>query len=311
MKKMTDNAKIKIGVVLVTRNRLNCLKTALKKYDEQTKSPEYIIVVDNCSTDKKTGAYLDKWAKENSSYKKIVIHSTENGGGSGGFYLAEKEALKHEADWVWHADDDAYPDVSALQEIENAYNNINQNVAAYCCSVKNVNSPNIDISCWRVLYKGMFFIKWLSPRNTGKYFDVDKFMYLGCVIRKDILKKVGLTNKDFFIHEDDIEHSLRIRKAGRIIAVNRARLFHPAWDDVITPESMNWKYYYSVRNKIISIGLNCGKKYWASEIIKAKLKYYLHVIKKYPSAVLVMEKDAILDGKRNALGKNKLYLPPQ
>lgn len=309
MNKMIKNTKIKIGVVLVTRNRLSCLKIALKKYDEQIKQPEYMIVVDNCSTDKETGKYLDNWVKESSSYKRIVIHSNENGGGSGGFYLAEKEALKHEADWIWHADDDAYPDASALQEIEIAYNHINKNVAAYCSAVKNVSNPKIDISYWRILYKGIFFIKWLPPKNTDKYFDVDKFMYLGCVIKKDVLEKVGLTNKEFFIHEDDIEHSLRIRKTGRIIAVNDAHLLHPAWNDVINPKSINWKYYYSVRNKIISIGLNYGKKYQVSEIMKAKLKYYLHVIKKYPPTVLAMEKDAISDGKRNILGKNKLYLP--
>lgn len=301
--------KIKIGVVLVTRNRLDCLKTALKKYDEQVKRPEYIIVVDNCSTDGVSGKYVDKWAEVRCDYEKIVIHSNENCGGSGGFYLAQKEAMRYDADWIWHADDDAYPEPYALQAIEEAYNHINKGVAAYCSAVKNVSQPEEDISYWCTLHKGLLFTKWKLLRNHDKYFYVDKFMYLGCVIRKDVLENVGLTNKDFFIHEDDIEHSLRVRKVGRIIAVTNAHLLHPAWSDVLDPEQINWKYYYSIRNKILSIGLNFGKRYWVGELIKANLKHFLHLIKGYPNGVLKMEKDAISDGSKNILGKNELYLP--
>ena len=301
--------KMRIGVVLVTRNRLEKLKITLDLYEKQTKRPEYIIVVDNCSTDSVTGGYLDEWSEIKTDYKKIVIHSEVNGGGSGGFYLAEKEALKQTAEWIWHADDDAYPDKNALEEIANAYERLNNNVAAYSASVKDVENPTQDISYWRKLYKGFFFVKWIPVKADDKLFDVDKFMYLGCVIKKDVLENVGLTNKDMFIHEDDIEHSLRIRKAGRIIAVSDACLFHPAWSDSIDPSKINWKYYYSVRNKILSIGMNLGKKYWMSEVLKAKLKYIKHRIQRYPENVLRMEKEAIRDGRNNVIGINCKYVP--
>lgn len=72
--------KMRIGVVLVTRNRLEKLKITLDLYEKQTKRPEYIIVVDNCSTDSVTGGYLDEWSEIKTDYKKIVIHSEVNGG---------------------------------------------------------------------------------------------------------------------------------------------------------------------------------------------------------------------------------------
>lgn len=300
---------MKIGVVIVTRNRLECLKIALKKYDEQTKAPEYIIVVDNCSTDQSTPKFLDVWKDVPAKYEKIVIHSSKNSGGSGGFYIAEQEALKHDAEWIWHADDDAFPDKNALAAIEEAYASDHLNVAAYCASVKNIENPNEDISFWRLLYKGFFFIKWIKVKRTERYFDVDKFMYLGCVINKNALLSVGTTNRNFFIHEDDIEHSMRIRKYGRIIAVADSYLYHPAWKDINDPREINWKYYYSVRNKIISIGINCGEKYRNSELIKAKIKLLKHMILCYPQYVIKMERDAIHDGKHNILGKNSKYLP--
>ena len=42
---------MKIGVVLVTYNRLEKLKIALKSYEEQTVLPKYILVVNNNSND--------------------------------------------------------------------------------------------------------------------------------------------------------------------------------------------------------------------------------------------------------------------
>lgn len=300
---------MRIGVVIVTRNRFECLKKTLGLYDIQTKRPEYIVVVNNCSTDSVTADYLDKWKLEKSDYKRIVVHSTENGGGSGGFYLAEQEAIKHDADWIWHADDDAYPDKNALKEIEMAYLKDNLNVVAYSASVKNVDHPDEDVSYWMKLHKGFFITKWLPITTVNDCFEVDKFMYLGCVIKKDILLQAGFTNKDFFIHEDDIEHSMRIKKYGRIIAVKKSILFHPTWKDVQNPDEINWKYYYSIRNKISSIGMNLGYRFLLGEVFKAEVKHFVHILKRYPRRVLLMEKEAIQDGKNGKLGKNENYLP--
>ena len=48
---------MKIGVILVTFNRLDKLKIALECYEKQTHKPEYIYVINNHSTDG-TDAYL-------------------------------------------------------------------------------------------------------------------------------------------------------------------------------------------------------------------------------------------------------------
>ena len=41
----------KIGVVIVTYNRLNKLKIALEKFENQTKKQSYVLVVNNASND--------------------------------------------------------------------------------------------------------------------------------------------------------------------------------------------------------------------------------------------------------------------
>ena len=75
-----------IGVVIVTYNRLMKLKKCLAAYEAQTLSPEYILIVDNCSADG-TGEYLDEWAKHTPLRNPTVIHCSHNSGGAGGFYL--------------------------------------------------------------------------------------------------------------------------------------------------------------------------------------------------------------------------------
>ena len=63
---------MRIGVVLVTFNRLNKLKIALESYNTQTYKPSYILVVNNNSTDGTT-EYLEEWKQTNQGYNKIVI----------------------------------------------------------------------------------------------------------------------------------------------------------------------------------------------------------------------------------------------
>lgn len=109
-------SKFSVAVVIVTYNRLKKLKTALYYYEKQILLPEYIIIVNNYSTDE-TKEYLEEWKKKVNKFKKIVINAKENLGGSGGFYLGQQEAMKLNVDWIYLADDDAYPDSNYISNL--------------------------------------------------------------------------------------------------------------------------------------------------------------------------------------------------
>lgn len=49
---------------------------------------------------------------------------------------------------------------------------------------------------------------------------------MGCIISRDILEKIGLPEKDYFIYYDDTEYSLRVRKYTDIINVSGAVIIH-------------------------------------------------------------------------------------
>ena len=76
---------MKLGVVLVTYNRLNELKKALECYEKQSYLPKHVIIVNNASNDG-TKEYLEKWVNKKSKIEKEIINLKKNTGGSGGFH---------------------------------------------------------------------------------------------------------------------------------------------------------------------------------------------------------------------------------
>jgi len=304
---------MKIGVIVVTYNRRQLLEKTLEAYEKQTLLPEYIIVVNNCSVDD-TAEFLDTWKTQNGKTDRIVITLAENLGGSGGFYSGEKKAIELGAEWIWHADDDAVPDVNALQELANAYNNMpNQDrkkIVALCPSIRFIDNINEDITNRKCLKKGLFYFRWIdAEQKNGDDVYVDRFTYLGATIRKAALLEVGLTRKSFFIHEDDVEHACRLRKIGKILSVNDSIIMHPKWDEVTSKNKLNWKYYYTVRNHILTVKYNFEFRYRLFVYFKEFIKLFIHFIMLYPNRILKEEFCAIVDAIRCREGIHPVYKP--
>ena len=131
-----------ISAVLVTFNRLSLLEKVLECFENLSRKPNELIIVNNCSTDG-TYDYLTNW--ENLTKLNVkVIHLDSNLGGSGGFHEGLKEAMKSNPDWVWLSDDDAFPDRDAFKIAEKFLIETKQdNIGAICSTV--INHEEIDI----------------------------------------------------------------------------------------------------------------------------------------------------------------------
>lgn len=236
---MRESEKIEIGVVLVTYNRIDKLKKALEKYDNQTYKPEYILIINNNSNDG-TKEFLNQWINKELGYKKYIYNLEENIGGSGGFYIGLEEAKKLSADWIWVADDDAYPEENAFEEINKLSKEIDfVDYSAICGKI--INNGKIDLEHRRRIKKGIVGIKEynVTEEEYGReYFYIDSFSYVGTLINKEILKKVGSTLKDLFIYYDDTEHSYRLKQEKPIICVPAVIINH---DSPIQENKVTWK----------------------------------------------------------------------
>ncbi len=107
---------MKICTVVVTFNRYELLKECLDALLSQTLKT-HILVVDNASTDGTDIKIVeDSYLKnENIIYKRL----TQNSGGAGGFHIGVKYALDNQYDYVWLMDDDAEPELDALEILVN------------------------------------------------------------------------------------------------------------------------------------------------------------------------------------------------
>lgn len=262
---------MKIAIVLCTFNRMNCLKIALQRYENQTIKPDFMIIVNNASTDG-TEEYLNVWKEKPTSFEKIVIHNKQNLGGSGGFSVGVEEALKLDCDYMFLADDDAYAEPKVLEELHKADTYLNKkqaNIAALCTAIYNGSERELSHRC--IVRQGLFNVKldWIQEKAYLKnIFRVDIFTFVGACIKKSVVKKIGLPKSQYFIYYDDAEYCMRIRQYGEIYCVPNSIMHH----DIGHDRRSSWKDYYDTRNWIDLVKSYFPKRNVFGTVVKMYIK---------------------------------------
>ncbi|MFR2773106.1 MAG: glycosyltransferase family 2 protein [Clostridium sp.] len=246
---------MKITAVIVTYNRVELLRKSVAHLLAQSRKPDSILIVDNASSDE-TEAFCCELMKERKEIEYLRL--LENTGGAGGFYTGIKVAIKRGADYIWGMDDDAFAQREALEKI-----------------VTLLDSNRV--SCfWSNCDDDQEFQKEMKP--------VKEWMFVGFFIPKEIVKKVGLPRKDFFIYLDDFEYAYRIRKKGfKIYKVRDSKIIHTAGTQKMFPDKKilgikfrwselpDWKLYYRIRNYILVYPWNDWNKYVTITLKMAKM----------------------------------------
>lgn len=305
--------EMKLVVVVVTYNRLDKLKKALMSYELQTQKCSDLVVVNNCSTDG-TEKYLEHWEQEPSEYGKYVLKTDSNIGGAGGFYTGMAYAMRLKADWVWLADDDAYPETDSFEKLcDYIITHINiEHVSAICSSVIKPDG-SIDYEHRGFLSHGLYWNRRNSSGNDYLLndFKIDLLSYVGVALNAKALSDVGLCNKEFFIHFDDSEHSLRLRKFGDILCVPRIRVVHDTPVSTISSKGRNydWKTYYGIRNTIYSYLKHHlpTATIWTLRIVL--WQSFLFLTGRINKESVKLMKEAVWDGWRGNLGIHNVYKP--
>ena len=190
---------MKTTAVVVTYNRLELLKRNIDCL-RKNKPVSQIVVVNNGSTDG-TG----KWLAGQDDLKVIT---QDNVGGSGGFYTGIDYAYNDGADWIWCMDDDVFPRADCLENM-----------------LKHADHEGVGIIAPRRLQEGKIFTHdFLSYNLTNPFSSMYKdriskmvidrpieicgTAFEGPLIRREVVRSIGLPNKDLFIFCDDTD-SLR------------------------------------------------------------------------------------------------------
>jgi rhamnopyranosyl-N-acetylglucosaminyl-diphospho-decaprenol beta-1,3/1,4-galactofuranosyltransferase len=247
----------RVGVVLVTHNRLALLRESLAALATSTYPIEQIILVDNLSTD---GTY-DSVRAEFSHVR--VIRTDTNVGSAGGYSVGIKEAHATGVDWIWTLDDDSVAQPDALQELIDAAHRFPM-------------APSILAS------KVVWTDGSLHPMNIQKpklYNPDEQFLaakhatmsirftsFVSMLIHRTAIDRHGLPMAGYFLWNDDVEYSARILRKELGVLVPASVVVHKTAVKHVPATSSGEKYYFEVRNKLWicrhSSAFDRGEKRW-------------------------------------------------
>jgi len=278
--------KEKVCAVVVTYNRKELLLECLEALCKQSRPVQGIYLIDNASTDGTPELLLEKeyikelppenltdpWEKEfeikNLTDGEIIklhyVRMHENTGGAGGFHEGVKRAYEKGYDWLWLMDDDAEVDKDCLEKLEKFFENIG--VVALASSVF---LPNGKIA---YKHRGLIdlnrtFFSIQKPLSIKAYrkspIDIDMASFVGLIVRKKAVEKIGFPKKEFFIHYDDVEYCIRLKKIGKILLVTDSKIVHK--EAFIERKR---KSFLNVNRKIIKIPYD---RYWLTYFGKRNL----------------------------------------
>ena len=320
--------KPRILAIIVTWNKkeyvLKLLK-ALRDLDYPADRLD-VVVVDNASTDGTPEAVREGFPEVH------LIVNDKNLGGSGGFNTGLSYAYslpRGTYKYLWLLDNDVLPHREALSWMVRT---LEENpVYGACGSVM----MQLDFP-WRINEIGAFFsystgelrlnyhlleIPSLVGKDVAELIKsrIDLSQYItnlpdvvevgysaaaSLLVRDDVARRIGLF-KDFFIHYDDVEWCLRMRKEGYPVVVStRSIIWHLSGITKIP----TWVLYYDNRNALEVVRLHGTgadlKSVW-KRFLKKPLYYTL--IGKQDLANIIEE--GLMDYLKGCFGRKEIKLP--
>ena len=258
---MIPNSSSTITVV-VTHNRKALLERCLNALNDQARKTGQVVIVDNASTDGTHEMLRSRGWLARADVELLALE--DNLGGAGGFSLGLEHAVKNGADWIWMMDDDAAPHPNALAEL--------LRVATDPKNIYGSLAVDGDETSWLMTLLSD------PPTTTSMVTDIPAqsevrmLPFLGFLIHRDLVAKIGLPDPGFFIAADDVEYCLRAQKAGaQIIVAGKSRIEHPRSRPyeiklpgyVLTALKLPpWKRYYDTRNRLL-----IARKYYGTKML--------------------------------------------
>lgn len=290
-----------ISSLIVTYNRLDKLK---KTVEATLALPfKFVVIVDNGSTDG-TAEWLNNIINE----RLIVLSSTVNTGGAGGFKLGAEWIVKNlDTDWVLFYDDDAYPNDDFFSRIK--AEELNNNTV-YACNIVDTSGVRCKMNIpWKKHPHGFREnIEYqLDPNryipDATKNESVVSVSFVGMIISLDILAdSTKYIYDELFIYFDDVYfgHHLRLNNVP-IIFLSRVVVVHDV--NSRSTHIPPWKVYYLIRNMIYSKALFGNGSPFDWMYITLRLIKYTLLTFRHPESINYIKK--IIGGVRDGIYKHK------
>jgi len=216
---------VEVGVVVVTHDRIDDLRTCLHALGRQTRPPDLVLVVDNASADGSSRMVLNE-------FPGVAVDTLpRNLGGAGGFAHGLERLMQAGVDYGWLMDDDAIPSPQALERLVASMVHPRAGAPAFVASlvvgeagVRDQRTRNPPV------------LKGIRPSDCppGTY-AASYATFVGVLVDLAIARTTWLPMTDFRWLWDDTEYTARLeRLSGRgLVCVG-----HPATLDPISGARM-------------------------------------------------------------------------
>lgn len=253
---MTARPEARVAAVVPTLNRVGDLRRLVEALHDQTLAPDWVIVVDNGSTDG-TGDYLSAQAGL------TPVRPGANLGAPGGFDRGMREGFARGARWAWLLDDDCLPDREALECLMARIDEEGAaDVGGAVPTVRFGDGRGETGWLWGTRAAGG---SGQSPNvpagGRAPAAEVDWAPFAGLLLEREACQRAGPVRTDFVLWHADVEYCLRLRAGHRrLLAAPRAEVWHPEMPVVerrVLGRTVRvgrlppWREFYDTRNRTV------------------------------------------------------------
>lgn len=220
---------------MVTYNRAKELELILDKVKSYHWNFFDFIIIDNCSSDD-TPIVLDRFK---TLMNLIVVRTQSNLGHGAGIALAIELLIIRPIPpkYIIFLEDDSVPSELLIPFLIKLIESSNYSMLAPLGSINKIGRRII-----------------VEPTNNSIQ-EVDFAVFDGAILKFEVISKVGLPVKDWFMMVDDYEYCYRIKKAGFKIGVfenHLHKILHLGDGSGFTKSSL-WRGYYTERNYVLFV----------------------------------------------------------
>ena len=130
--------------------------------------------------------------------------------------------------------------------------------------------------------------------------------YCGIALNKEKLIKAGLVRQEYFIWNDDWEHTCRMKKFGKIICLTNLVAIH---DTENVEKKLTWKIYYDYRNCIDLMKKHFKIRFFIVTPILIIKSFIFLFLKGRTLEDVKIRLTGIKDGIFGNMGKHSVYYP--
>ena len=236
-------------MVIVTFNRADLLGRMLDGLAAQTRLPDAVFVVDNASTD-----HTAEVVEARRHLRLHVTNSPDNLGGAGGFHLGMRQAYDAGHDRIWLMDDDVVPAPDCLEVLlahdgpclaavrEDLEGRLVEKAAVHF----DLRNP-LSIRPKQASVESTYASRAEMPAEV----PIENAAFEGFMVKREVITEIGLPDPSYFIFYDDVDFTIRARRAGFPIVALRDAVLVRQLDFDQQHALDTWKGFYMFRNLFV------------------------------------------------------------